>query len=279
MVDGKKFMKGLYKLKQWIQKIAVYALAAAAACFCVACASAQPSGSASESIQQTTSQELTYDKQNHTPMHQSGYTFQIIDVTSGEESATIFFTMSPLDSKQAAENLTITTSTGDCTASVLKYDEQNKQALFECSVDMNASEKMKILVQDDGLHATVPVTVLADKSVQTDTPLTSATGKKGTLNEIRLNTSTITFQYTLPGYLEAQNEWDADWTEYVHGTPDVTVTFADGSTKKLELQELHGDLEPEVMKTYTHYFGLADAIDLENAETLTVNGTDYTLHG
>jgi len=279
MVDGKKFMKGLYKMKQWIQKIAVYALAAAAACFCVACASAQPSGSASESIQQTTSQELTYDKQNHTPMHQSGYTFQIIDVTSGEESATIFFTMSPLDSKQAAENLTITTSTGDCTASVLKYDEQNKQALFECSVDMNASEKMKILVQDDGLHATVPVTVLADKSVQTDTPLTSATGKKGTLNEIRLNTSTITFQYTLPGYLEAQNEWDADWTEYVHGTPDVTVTFADGSTKKLELQELHGDLEPEVMKTYTHYFGLADAIDLENAETLTVNGTDYTLHG
>lgn len=279
MVDGKKFMKGLYKMKQWIQKIAVYALAAAAACFCVACASAQPSGSASESIQQTTSQELTYDKQNHTPMHQSGYTFQIIDVTSGEESATIFFTMLPLDSKQAAENLTITTSTGDCTASVLKYDEQNKQALFECSVDMNASEKMKILVQDDGLHATVPVTVLADKSVQTDTPLTSATGKKGTLNEIRLNTSTITFQYTLPGYLEAQNEWDADWTEYVHGTPDVTVTFADGSTKKLELQELHGDLEPEVMKTYTHYFGLADAIDLENAETLTVNGTDYTLHG
>ena len=279
MVDGKKFMKGLYKMKQWIQKIAVYALAAAAACFCVACAAAQPSGSASESIQQTTSQELTYDKQNHTPMHQSGYTFQIIDVTSGEESATIFFTMSPLDSKQAAENLTITTSTGDCTASVLKYDEQNKQALFECSVDMNASEKMKILVQDDGLHATVPVTVLADKSVQTDTPLTSATGKKGTLNEIRLNTSTITFQYTLPGYLEAQNEWDADWTEYVHGTPDVTVTFADGSTKKLELQELHGDLEPEVMKTYTHYFGLADAIDLENAETLTVNGTDYTLHG
>lgn len=279
MVDGKKFMKGLYKMKQWIQKIAVYALAAAAACFCVACASAQPSGSASESIQQTTSQELTYDKQNHTPMHQSGYTFQIIDVTSGEESATIFFTMSPLDSKQAAENLTITTSTGDCTASVLKYDEQNKQALFECSVDMNASEKMKILVQDDGLHATVPVTVLADKSVQTDTPLTSATGKKGTLNEIRLNTSTITFQYTLPSYLEAQNEWDADWTEYVHGTPDVTVTFADGSTKKLELQELHGDLEPEVMKTYTHYFGLADAIDLENAETLTVNGTDYTLHG
>lgn len=279
MVDGKKFMKGLYKMKQWIQKIAVYALAAAAACFCVACASAQPSGSASESIQQTTSQELTYDKQNHTPMHQSGYTFQIIDVTSGEESATIFFTMSPLDSKQAAENLTITTSTGDCTASVLKYDEQNKQALFECSVDMNASEKMKILVQDDGVHATVPVTVLADKSVQTDTPLTSATGKKGTLNEIRLNTSTITFQYTLPGYLEAQNEWDADWTEYVHGTPDVTVTFADGSTKKLELQELHGDLEPEVMKTYTHYFGLADAIDLENAETLTVNGTDYTLHG
>lgn len=279
MVDGKKFMKGLYKMKQWIQKIAVYALAAAAACFCVACASAQPSGSASESIQQTTSQELTYDKQNHTPMHQSGYTFQIIDVTSGEESATIFFTMSPLDSKQAAENLTITTSTGDCTASVLKYDEQNKQALFECSVDMNASEKMKILVQDDGLHATVPVTVLADKSVQTDTPLTSATGKKGTFNEIRLNTSTITFQYTLPGYLEAQNEWDADWTEYVHGTPDVTVTFADGSTKKLELQELHGDLEPEVMKTYTHYFGLADAIDLENAETLTVNGTDYTLHG
>lgn len=279
MVDGKKFTKGLYKMKQWIQKIAVYALAAAAACFCVACASAQPSGSASESIQQTTSQELTYDKQNHTPMHQSGYTFQIIDVTSGEESATIFFTMSPLDSKQAAENLTITTSTGDCTASVLKYDEQNKQALFECSVDMNASEKMKILVQDDGVHATVPVTVLADKSVQTDTPLTSATGKKGTLNEIRLNTSTITFQYTLPGYLEAQNEWDADWTEYVHGTPDVTVTFADGSTKKLELQELHGDLEPEVMKTYTHYFGLADAIDLENAETLTVNGTDYTLHG
>lgn len=279
MVDGKKFTKGLYKMKQWIQKIAVYALAAAAACFCVACASAQPSGSASESIQQTTSQELTYDKQNHTPMHQSGYTFQIIDVTSGEESATIFFTMSPLDSKQAAENLTITTSTGDCTASVLKYDEQNKQALFECSVDMNASEKMKILVQDDGLYATVPVTVLADKSVQTDTPLTSATGKKGTLNEIRLNTSTITFQYTLPGYLEAQNEWDADWTEYVHGTPDVTVTFADGSTKKLELQELHGDLEPEVMKTYTHYFGLADAIDLENAETLTVNGTDYTLHG
>lgn len=264
-------------MKRWIQKIAVYALAAAAACFCVACASAQPSGSAS--VSSTTAQEMTYDKQNHTPIQQSGYTFQIIDVTSGEESATIFFTMSPVESKKAAEDLYITTSTGDCTASVLKYDEQNKQALFECSVDMNASEKMKILVQGDGVYATVPVTVLADKSVQTDTPLTSATGKKGTLNEIRLNTSTITFQYTLPGYLEAQNEWDADWTEYVHGTPDVTVTFADGSTKKLELQELHGDLEPEVMKTYTHYFGLADAIDLENAETLTVNGTDYTLHG
>ena len=275
MVDGKKFMKGLYKMKHWIQKIAVYALAAAAACFCVACASAKPSGSAS--VSSTTAQEMTYDKQNHTPIQQSGYTFQIIDVTSGEESATIFFTMSPVESKKAAEDLYITTSTGDCTASVLKYDEQNKQALFECSVDMNASEKMKILVQDDGVYATVPVTVLADKSVQTDTPLTSATGKKGTLNEIRLNTSTITFQYTLPGYLEAQNEWDADWTEYVHGTPDVTVTFADGSTKKLELQELHGDLEPEVMKTYTHYFGLADAIDLENAETLTVNGTQYTL--
>lgn len=279
MVDGKKFAKGLYKMKHWIQKIAVYALAAATACFCVACASAQPSGSASENTQQTTSQELTYDKQNHTPIHQSGCTFQVIDVTSDEESATIFFTMSPLDSKQAAENLTITTSTGDCTASVLKYDEQNKQALFECSVDMQASEKLKVLVQGDGVYATVPVTVLEDKSVQTDTPLTSATGKKGTLNEIRLNTSTITFQYTLPGYLEAQNEWDADWTEYVHGTPDVTVTFADGSTKKLELQELHGDLEPEVMKTYTHYFELTDAIDLENAETLTVNGIDYTLHG
>lgn len=275
MVDGKKFMKGLYKMKHWIQKIAVYALAAAAACFCVACASAQPSGSAS--VSSTTAQEMTYDKQNHTPIQQSGYTFQIIDVTSGEESATIFFTMSPVESKKAAEDLYITTSTGDCTASVLKYDEQNKQALFECSVDMNASEKMKILVQGDGVYATVPVTVLADKSVQTDTPLTSATGKKGTLNEIRLNTSTITFQYTLPGYLEAQSEWDVDWTEYVHGTPDVTVTFADGSTKKLELQELHGDLEPEVMKTYTHYFGLADAIDLENAETLTVNGTQYTL--
>ncbi len=275
MVDGKKFMKGLYKMKHWVQKIAVYALAAAAACFCVACASAQPSGSAS--VSSTTAQEMTYDKQNHTPIQQSGYTFQIIDVTSGEESATIFFTMSPVESKKAAEDLYITTSTGDCTASVLKYDEQNKQALFECSVDMNASEKMKILVQGDGVYATVPVTVLADKSVQTDTPLTSATGKKGTLNEIRLNTSTITFQYTLPGYLEAQSEWDVDWTEYVHGTPDVTVTFADGSTKKLELQELHGDLEPEVMKTYTHYFGLADAIDLENAETLTVNGTQYTL--
>lgn len=262
-------------MKHWVQKIAVYALAAAAACFCVACASAQPSGSAS--VSSTTAQEMTYDKQNHTPIQQSGYTFQIIDVTSGEESATIFFTMSPVESKKAAEDLYITTSTGDCTASVLKYDEQNKQALFECSVDMNASEKMKILVQGDGVYATVPVTVLADKSVQTDTPLTSATGKKGTLNEIRLNTSTITFQYTLPGYLEAQSEWDVDWTEYVNGTPDVTVTFADGSTKKLELQELHGDLEPEVMKTYTHYFGLADAIDLENAETLTVNGTQYTL--
>ena len=104
MVDGKKFAKGLYKMKHWIQKIAVYALAAATACFCVACASAQPSGSASENTQQTTSQELTYDKQNHTPIHQSGCTFQVIDVTSGEESATIFFTMSPLDSKQAAEN-------------------------------------------------------------------------------------------------------------------------------------------------------------------------------
>ena len=263
-------------MKHWIPKIAVYALAAAAACFCVACASAQPSGSAS--VSSTTAQEMTYDKQNHTPIQQSGYTFQIIDVTSGEESATIFFTMSPVESKKAAEDLYITTSTGDCTASVLKYDEQNKQALFECSVDMNASEKMKILVQGDGVYATVPVTVLADKSVQTDTPLTSATGKKGTLNEIRLNTSTITFQYTLPGYLEAQSEWDVDWTEYVHGTPDVTVTFADGSTKKLELQELHGDLEPEVMKTYTHYFALADAIDLENAKSLTVNGTEYTLH-
>lgn len=265
-------------MKHTMQKIVAYVLAAATACFCVACASTQPSGSASDQAQQTTAQEMTYDKQNHTPIQQDEHTFQIIDVTSGEESATIFFTITPVESKKAAEALYITTSTGDCTAKVLKYDEQNKQALIECQVDMNASENMKVLVQGDGLYATIPVTVLKDKSVQTDTALTSATGKKGTLNEIRLNTSTITFQYTLPGYLEAQSEWDVDWKEYVHGTPDVTVQFADGSEKKLELQELHGDLEPEVMKTYTHYFELADSIDLENAKSLTVNGTEYTLH-
>ena len=251
-------------------RLILCAAAAAAVCTGASYASCQNETSAPSAHSSAAVQQLKAAK--HMPA------IRILDAASDGTTADVRVTVKPIASKQAAENLTITTSTGDCTASVLKYDEQNKQALFECSVDMNASEKMKILVQGDGLHATVPVTVLADKSVQTDTPLTSATGKKGTLNEIRLNTSTITFQYTLPGYLEAQNEWDADWTEYVHGTPDVTVTFADGSTKKLELQELHGDLEPEVMKTYTHYFALADAIDLENAKSLTVNGTEYTLH-
>ena len=264
-------------MKHWIQKIVVYALAAAAACFCVACASAQPSSSASESTQQTTSQEMTYDKQNHTPIQQDGYTFQIIDVTSGEESATIFFTMSPLDSKQAAENLTITTSTGDCTASVLKYDEQNKQVLFECSVDMNASEKMKILVQGGGMYETVPITVLTDKTAQTQTPLTSATGKKGTLDEMRVNTNRISFRYTLPDYLEPSAQWDTDWKEYVYGTPKVTVTFADGSETQLKLTELYGEQDAQNFDCYTHYFTLRDGIQLKNAVSLTVNGTQYTL--
>ena len=250
-------------------RLILCAAAAAAVCTGASYASCQNETSAPSAQGSAAVQQMKAAK--HMPA------IRILDAGSDGTTADVRITVKPIASEQAAEDLMITASTGDCSICVLAYDENSKQAVLACSVDCKGAQNIKLFVQSGGVYETVPVTVLADKSVQTDTPLTSATGKKGTLNEIRLNTSTITFQYTLPGYLEAQNEWDADWTEYVHGTPDVTVTFADGSTKKLELQELHGDLEPEVMKTYTHYFGLADAIDLENAETLTVNGTQYTL--
>lgn len=120
----------------------------------------------------------------------------------------------------------------------------------------------------DGTTADVRITV---------TPLTSATGKKGTLDEIRVNTNRISFRYTLPDYLEPSAQWDTDWKEYVYGTPKVTVTFADGSETQLKLTELYGEQDAQNFDCYTHYFTLRDGIQLKNAVSLTVNGTQYTL--
>lgn len=203
---------------------------------------------------------------------------RILDAVSDGTTADVRIAVKPIDSEQAAENLMITASTGSCGVSVLAYDEQSKQAVFVCSVDCKGTENIKFFVQGDGVYETVPVTVWKDKSVQTHTPLTSASGRKGTLDEIRVNTNRISFQYTLPGYLEPSIEWDTDWKEYVYDTPEVTVTFADGSEKQIEPAELYGEQDAQNFNCYTHYFELADAIDLENAESLTVNGTEYTLH-
>ena len=148
-----------------------------------------------------------------------------------------------------------------------------------CSVDCKGAQNIKLFVQGDGVYETVPVTALTDKTAQTQTPLTSASGKKGTLDEIRVNTNRISFRYTLPDYLEPSTQWDTDWKEYVYGTPDVTVTFADGSETQLKPTELYGEQDAQNFDCYTHYFTLHDGIQLKNAVSLTVNGTDYTLHG
>ena len=203
---------------------------------------------------------------------------RILDAVSDGTTADVRIAVKPIDSEQAAENLMITASTGSCSVSVLEYDERSKQAVIVCSVDCKGTENIKLFVQGNGVYETVSVTVLKDKSVQTHTSLTSASGRKGTLDEIRVNTNRIAFRYTLSGYLEPSTEWDTDWKEYVYGTPEVTVTFADGSEKQIEPAELYGEQDAQNFDCYTHYFELADAIDLENAESLTVNGTEYTLH-
>jgi len=203
---------------------------------------------------------------------------RILDAVSDGTTADVRIAVKPIDSEQAAENLMITASTGSCGVSVLEYDERSKQAVFVCSVDCKGTENIKLFVQGDGVYETVPVTVLKDKSVQTDTLLTSTSGRKGTLDEIRVNTNRIAFQYTLPGYLEPSIEWDTDWKEYVYGTPDVTVTFADGSKKQLKPVELYGEQDAQNFNYYTHYFEMHDGIDLKHAQSLTVNGTEYTLH-
>lgn len=203
---------------------------------------------------------------------------RILDSVSDGTTADVRIAVKPIDSEQAAENLMITASTGSCGVSVLEYDERSKQAVFVCSVDCKGMESIKLFVQGDGVYDTVPVTVLKDKSVQTHTPLTSASDRKGTLDEIRVNTHRISFQYTLPGYLEPSTEWDTDWKEYVYGTPDVTVTFADGSEKQLKPVELYGEQDAQNFNCYTHYFEMHDGIDLKHAQSLTVNGTEYTLH-
>lgn len=203
---------------------------------------------------------------------------RILDSVSDGTTADVRIAVKPIDSEQAAENLMITANTGSCGVSVLEYDEHSKQAVLACSVDCKGTENIKLFVQGDSVYETVPVTVLKDKSVQTHTPLTSASGRKGTLDEIRVNTNRIAFRYTLSGYLEPSTQWDTDWKAYVYGTPDVMVTFADGSEKQLKPVELYGEQDAQNFNCYTHYFELADAIDLENAESLTVNGTEYTLH-
>ncbi len=203
---------------------------------------------------------------------------RILDSVSDGTTADVRIAVKPIDSEQAAENLMITANTGSCGVSVLEYDEHSKQAVLACSVDCKGVESIKLFVQGDGVYETVPVTVLKDKSVQTDTSLTSDSGRKGTLDEIRLNTNRISLQYTLPGYLEPSTQWDTDWKAYVYGTPDVTVTFADGSEKQLKPVELYGEQDAQNFNCYTHYFEMHDGIDLKHAQSLTVNGTEYTLH-
>lgn len=203
---------------------------------------------------------------------------RILDSVSDGTTVDVRIAVKPIDSEQAAENLMITASTGSCGVSVLEYDERSKQAVLACSVDCKGMESIKLFVQGDGVYATVPVTVLKDKSVQTDTSLTSASDRRGTLDEIRVNTNRISFQYTLSGYLEPSTEWDTDWKEYVYGTPNVTATFADGSEKQLKPVELYGEQDAQNFNCYTHYFEMHDGIDLKHAQSLTVNGTEYTLH-
>ena len=202
---------------------------------------------------------------------------RILDAVSDGTTADVRVTVKPVASEQAAEDLMITASTGSCGVCVLEYDGNSKQAVLACSVDCKGAQSIKLFVQGDGVSETVPVTALTDKTAQTQTPLTSASGKKGTLDEIRVNTNRISFQYTLPDYLEPSAQWDTDWKEYVYGTPDVTVTFADGSETQLKPTELYGEQDAQNFDCYTHYFTLRDGIQLKNAVSLTVNGTQYTL--
>ena len=55
------------------------------------------------------------------------------------------------------------------------------------------------------------------------------------------------------------------------------MTFADGSETQLKPTELYGEQDAQNFDCYTHYFTLRDGIQLKNAASLTVNGTQYTL--
>ena len=250
-------------------RLILCAAAAAAVCTGASYASCQNETSAPSAQGSATVQQLKAAK--HAPA------IRILDAGSDGTTADVRITVKPIASEQAAEDLMITASTGDCSICVLAYDENSKQAVFACSVDCKGAQNIKLFVQGDGVYATVPVTVLTDKTAQTQTPLTSASGKKGTLDEMRVNTNRISFRYTLPDYLEPSAQWDTDWKEYVYGTPKVTVTFADGSETQLKLTELYGEQDAQNFDCYTHYFTLRDGIQLKNAVSLTVNGTQYTL--
>ena len=256
--------------KNTVYRLILCAVATAAMCTGAGYATSQSGMPAHSTQGKAVAQQLKITK--GTPA------LRILDSVSDGTTADVRIAVKPIDSEQAAENLMITASTGSCGVSVLEYDERSKQAVFVCGVDCKGVDSIKLFVQGDGVYETVPVTVLKDKSVQIDTPLTSATGKKGTLDEIRINTNRISFQYTLPGYLEPSTQWDTDWKEYVYGTPDVTVTFADGSEKQLKPVELYGEQDAQNFNCYTHYFEMHDGINLKHAQSLTVNGTEYTLH-
>lgn len=60
---------------------------------------------------------------------------RILDAVSDGTTADVRITVKPIASEQAAEDLMITASTGDCGICVLAYDEHSKQAVFACSVD------------------------------------------------------------------------------------------------------------------------------------------------
>lgn len=250
-------------------RLILCAAAAAAVCTGASYASCQNETSAPSAQGSAAVQQMKAAK--HMPA------IRILDAVSDGTTADVRITVKPIASEQAAEDLMITASTGDCGICVLAYDEHSKQAVFACSVDCKGAQNIKLFVQSGGVYETVPVTVLTDKTAQTQTPLTSATGKKGTLDEMRVNTNRISFRYTLPDYLEPSVQWDTDWKEYVYGTPKVTVTFADGSETQLKLTELYGEQDVQNFDCYTHYFTLRDGIQLKNAVSLTVNGTQYTL--
>lgn len=202
-------------------RLILCAAAAAAVCTGASYASCQNETSAPSAQGSAAVQQMKAAK--HMPA------IRILDAVSDGTTADVRITVKPIASEQAAEDLMITASTGDCGICVLAYDENSKQAVLACSVDCKGAQNIKLFVQGGGVYETVPVTVLTDKTAQTQTPLTSASGKKGTLDEMRVNTNRISFRYTLPDYLEPSAQWDTDWKEYVYGTPKVTVTFADGS--------------------------------------------------